>query len=97
MNLFAVADGRLTYVSGAVTLEDRVTPAKNARIVLKKKDDGRVLANAVTDNVGKFWLSAQLVDGNCVLEITANDHTKEEDISVKPGEGHWVEVTAGAK
>ena len=54
MNIFVAADGRPTYVCGAVLLENRITPLKNAHIILKKKDHQEIISNTTTDNSGAF-------------------------------------------
>lgn len=92
MNLFVAADGRPSYVNGVVLHEDHITPVKQARVTMKKKDGTAVVAKAQTDNTGIFTLTATLQSDTYIIEIEALGHTGKKELVVNPGRKNWLEV-----
>jgi hypothetical protein len=97
LNMFAVADGRLTCVSGIVTLEDRITPLKNAHIILTKKDKNTIVSNTNSDHVGKFVMSGVLFDDSYIIEIDSSEYIGRKEINVKLNYNNWAEIIAYKK
>lgn len=93
MNMFMVADGRPTYVCGTVLLEDKVTPVKNTRIVLKKQGQ-TVVSKGSTDHIGSFNVSAIMTEDPYTLEIVSGDYLGSKSINVVPGKNNWHELIA---
>jgi len=92
MNLFVAADGRPSYVDGVVLHEDHVTPVKQARVTMKKKDGTAVVAKTQTDNTGIFSLSATLQNDTYIIEIEALGHTGKKELVINPDKKNWLEV-----
>lgn len=92
MNLFVAADGRPSYVNGVVLHEDHITPVKQARVTMKKKDGTAVVAKTQTDNTGIFTLSATLQSDTYVIEIEALGHTGKKELLINPDRKNWLEV-----
>ncbi|OGT97445.1 MAG: hypothetical protein A2X80_12675 [Geobacteraceae bacterium GWB2_52_12] len=96
MNIFVAADGRPTYVCGAVSREDGITPVKNTHIVLKAKDKA-VVSHGHTDHIGIFKLSALMAEDSYLLEIDSPDYFGSKSIVVKPNKNNWHELVAHKK
>lgn len=97
MNLFAVADGRPTYVCGVVLLEDRITPLKDTVITLKKYNQQSIVSHTNTDNTGNFNMSGILVRDSFLIEIDSPDYFGEKKITVEPNKNNWHEIIAHKK
>lgn len=93
-NLFVAADGRPTYVGGTVLLEDHMTPLKNTRIILKTKGKETPVSNSYTDHVGRFNMSAILVDDFYDVEIDSAEYIGNKEIKVEHNRENWHEVIA---
>ncbi len=94
MNLFAVADGRPTYVRGSVLLEDRITPLKNTHIILKKKDQQAIVSNTYTDHIGNFSMSGILSNDSYTIEINSPEYLGNKEIIVEPNKNNMHEIIA---
>src|SRR5476651_1935802 len=97
MDMFAVADGMLTGVSGIVTLEDRITPKNNIHLVLKNKKQQSIVANTYTDTAGRFLMSGTLFDDSCIIEIDSSEYFGKTEITVKLNRNNWCEIIAYKK
>ncbi|HBG04075.1 MAG: hypothetical protein A2075_08925 [Geobacteraceae bacterium GWC2_58_44] len=93
MNMLVAAGGRSTHVCGTVLLEDKVTPVKNARIVLKKQDQ-TVVSRGSTDHIGGFNVSAIMPEDSYSLEIDSADYLGSKIIYVDPAKNNWHELVA---
>lgn len=93
MHMFVAADGGPTHVCGIVVLDDKVTPVKNARIVLKKQDQ-TVVSKGSTDHIGGFNVSAIMPEDSYTLEIDSADYLGSKTIYVKPAKNNWHELVA---
>lgn len=94
MNLFAIADGRPTYICGAVLLEDHLTPLKSVHIILKKKDQLSIVSNTHTDHTGNFNMSGILTRDSYIIEIDSPEYLGNKAIIVEPNRNNWHEIIA---
>lgn len=97
MNMFVAADGRPTYVCGAVLIEDRITPLRNTHIKLKKKDRQEIISNATTDNSGTFNMTGLYSEDHYVLEVDSPDYFARKVIMIEPNKNNWHEIFAHKK
>jgi hypothetical protein len=97
MNIFVAADGRPTYVCGAVLLEDRITPLRNAHIILKKKDQQAIVSNTDTDNSGTFNMTGLYSNDYYTLEVVSPDYFAKKTIMIEPNKNNWHEIFANKK
>lgn len=93
MHMFVAADGRPTHVCGTVLLEDKITPVKNTRIVLKRQDQS-VVSRGSTDHIGCFNVSAVMAEDSYTLEIDSVDYLGSKTIKVVPGKNNWHQLIA---
>jgi hypothetical protein len=82
LGVFAVADGRPTYVSGSVLLEDHMTPLKNTHILLRSKEQSAIVSNSYTDHVGRFSMSGILQNDSYIVEIDSQEYLGNKEIVV---------------
>jgi hypothetical protein len=94
MNLFVAADGRPTYICGAIFSEDHVTPLKNTRIVLKKKDQPTIVSSTSSDNSGGFNMTGLFSNDYYTLEIDSPDYRGNKTIKIEPNRNNWHEIFA---
>ncbi len=97
MNLFVAADGSPTYVCGAVLLEDHITPLRNTRIILKKKDQQAIVSNTITDNTGSFNMTGLFSKDYYTLEIDSPDYFVKKIITIEPNKNNWHDLYANKK
>lgn len=97
MNLFAVADGRPTYVRGVALLEDGLTPLKGSAIRLKTSDDKTIVSHTSTDHTGSFSMSRILTRDTFVIEVDSPDYSGRKEVTVEPGQNNWHEIIAHKK
>lgn len=92
MNLVVVADGKPTYVSGTVLLEDHVTPLKGVHVILRKKDQAPVVANGQTDHIGNFSLTGLFSHDSYTIEVDSSEYAGGKTIMVEPNRDNWHEI-----
>jgi hypothetical protein len=97
MNLFVAADGSPTYVCGAVLLEDRITPLRNAHIILKKKEHQGIISNTTTDNTGAFNMTGIYSNDYYTLEVDSSVYYAKKLIMIEPNKNNWHEIIANKK
>jgi hypothetical protein len=97
MNLLVAADGRPTYVCGAVLLEDRITPLRNTHIILKKKDQLEIISNTTTDNSGAINMTGLYSNDYYTLEVDSLDYFAKKTIMIEPNKNNWHEIYANKK
>jgi len=97
MNMFVAADGRPIYVCGAVLIEDRITPLRNAHIKLKKKDSQEIVSNTTTDNSGAFNMTGLYSEDFYILEVDSPDYFAKKIIMIEPNKNNWHEVFTNKK
>jgi len=97
MNMFVAADGRPTYVCGAVLLEDHITPLRNAHIILKKKDQQEIVSDATTDNAGTFNMTGLYSNEYYTLEVDSLGYFAKKTIIIDPNKNNWHEIYANKK
>lgn len=97
LNVFVVADGCPTYICGAVFLEDRITPLRNAHILLIKGDQTYPVSSADTDNRGEFNMTGLYANDYYSIEIDSPDYSGKKTILVEPNKNNWHEIYATKK
>lgn len=97
MNLFVAADGRPTYVCGAVLLEDHITPLRNTHIILKKKNQQEIISNTNTDNSGAFNMTGLYSNDYYTLEVDSPDYFAKKTIMIEPNKNNWHEIFANKR
>jgi hypothetical protein len=94
LNLFVAADGHPTLVQGSILREDRISPLKFTRVILKKKEDKSIVATEQTNHIGIFHMSAVLYQDDYIIEIDSPQYTGNKVITVEPGKKNWHELVA---
>jgi len=97
MNLFVVADGRPTEISGAVYLEDHFTPLRNSNIILKKNDQATIVSSTKTDNSGAFAMSGLFANEYYTLEIDSPDYVGRKVFLVEPSKNNRHDLTVAKR
>ncbi len=96
-NMFVAADGNPTNITGTVVLDDMFTPVKNTAVVLRKKDQPKVITTVNTDSAGRFTLSGLFSNDDYTIEIDSREYSAVKTIRVEPSRRNHHELFARRK
>lgn len=88
----AVEDGKPTFVSGTVLLEDRATPLNGVHVILRKQGQAPVVANGQTDHIGNFSLTGLFSRDSYTIEVDSAEYVGGKTIMVEPNRDNWHEI-----
>jgi hypothetical protein len=96
-NMLVAADGNPTNITGNVVLDDMFTPLKNTLVVLRKKDQQKVITSVNTDSAGRFTLSGLFSNDDYTIEIDSREYSAFKTILVEPNRINNHEIFARKK